>query len=711
MISYIKSINSSRKRLLIVVIGIAINVILKYVMYRFNIPLYLDTVGTIAVAVVSGPLAAISTALLTSILCSFFVPSSAYYGILGILIGIFAAVFERKGIFRHVKGVAAFILISAVIGGIFGALLQWVLLGKPEFPIVEEAVGTLALPNDPSYFYIFVLVNFAIEIVDKAITTGLVLMAVHFIPEKTRQEIWDSRWLQKPLSKQEIKELFSGHEKGDGLLKKRITLMLTFTAILLALSMAVISVALHYVNQKKEYTQIAVGASSLAATAVDPDKVGDYMSLGPKAPGYNKTLDVLYTIRDNSPAVKYLYVIRIEKDGCYVVFDLEAEDTAALAPGDKIEFEEAFADYIPVLMSGGEIDPVESDDISGWVLTAYTPVKNDAGRTVCYACADVSMEYLSDYLKDYIIRALLIFSGFFILVIAYGLSISNMNMVYPINSMSACAHNFSAKDLDQKSLDEDVAMLRSLDIHTGDEVEKLYHALCSMAMNTAEQVRSIRYYAQANAKMQNGLIITMADMVENRDSDTGAHVQKTAAYVRIILHGLKRKGYYAEKLTEKYMSDVEMSAPLHDVGKINIPDGILNKPGKLDDKEYEIMKTHTTAGKRILENAISSLEGENYLKEARNMAAYHHERWDGKGYPEGLKGEVIPLSARVMAVADVFDALASPRVYKPAFPLEKALKIIEEGSGTQFDPKCVEVFFEALPEVKQVLRKYHGDII
>ena len=205
------------------------------------------------------------------------------------------------------------------------------------------------------------------------------------------------------------------------------------------------------------------------------------------------------------------------------------------------------------------------------------------------------------------------------------------------------------------------------------------------------------------------LIITMADLVESRDSDTGAHVQKTAAYVRIIVEGLRKKGYYAGKITPKFVSDVVRSAPLHDVGKINIPDSVLNKPGRLTDEEFAIMRSHTTAGRKIMEHAISTVEGDNYLREARNMAAYHHERWDGKGYPEGLHGEVIPLAARIMAVADVFDALTSPRVYKPAFSLEKALSILEEGKGTQFDPKCVEVFMESLDEVRLILRKYNKE--
>ena len=142
------------------------------------------------------------------------------------------------------------------------------------------------------------------------------------------------------------------------------------------------------------------------------------------------------------------------------------------------------------------------------------------------------------------------------------------------------------------------------------------------------------------------------------------------------------------------------------MGKINITDAILNKPGKLTPEEFEIMKTHSTWGKKILDKAIRSVSGENFLREARNMAAYHHERWDGKGYPEGLAGEEIPLSARIMAVADVFDALTSVRVYKPAFPLDEAIRLIEEEKGTKFDEKCVEVFFDAIEEVKEVMEKH-----
>ena len=172
------------------------------------------------------------------------------------------------------------------------------------------------------------------------------------------------------------------------------------------------------------------------------------------------------------------------------------------------------------------------------------------------------------------------------------------------------------------------------------------------------------------------------------------------------MDGLKRKGYYSEKLTDKYINDVEITSPLYDIGKIKIPEAIINKPGPLNREEKEIMNTHVIEGKKILDNAINVVEGESYLKEARNMAAYHHENWDGTGFPLGLHGEVIPLSARVMAIADYFDEITSPRVYRKPVSLSEALEIIKKGSGTNYDPKCVEAFEDNYTEIKNVFRKY-----
>ena len=149
---------------------------------------------------------------------------------------------------------------------------------------------------------------------------------------------------------------------------------------------------------------------------------------------------------------------------------------------------------------------------------------------------------------------------------------------------------------------------------------------------------------------------------------------------------------------------------MHDIGKIQVPDAVLNKPGKLNDMEYEIMKTHTTAGKAVIDQVIAQVPNCAYLKDARDMAHYHHEKWNGTGYPEKLAGEDIPLSARVMAVADVFDALVSKRVYKPAMPYEKAFSIIKEESGKHFDPDVVKAFFAAEDEVVKVEEMFQTEL-
>ncbi|MBD5507848.1 MAG: HD domain-containing protein [Lachnospiraceae bacterium] len=203
------------------------------------------------------------------------------------------------------------------------------------------------------------------------------------------------------------------------------------------------------------------------------------------------------------------------------------------------------------------------------------------------------------------------------------------------------------------------------------------------------------FYHEQVSNMQSGLIKFMAEVVENRDDNTGGHIRRTAEYVEGITEELKKRGIYSDILTDRYMSDMIVAAPLHDIGKIHIPDAVLNKPGRLTEEEFEVMKTHTTAGEELLIHAKEELGESGYLNTAVEMAAYHHEWWNGKGYPYGISGEEIPLCARVMAVADVFDALTSKRCYKSAMPLEKAYAIIREESGTHFDPAVVEAFFAA----------------
>ncbi len=696
------------ERALIALSGIAINFVLFFIANKLGIPLYFDTIGTMFVAAVCGVFPGVAVALTTNILCSLFMSQAIFYSSLNILIAIVAYKFFKRARIKKVSSALLFISVAAFIGGVLGGVFQWLLLGEPQFATVRDTAKLITSEDSSGFFFAFLAVNFALNIIDKTICFVIAYLIFSIIRKEKKEAIRNSGFMQRGVLNARIEDEKGGRNDYGLSLQTRMALMFVITAAFITLVISVVSVRIYTTSLRAEYKQNAINAAKLAAASIDADKIDTYLVMGHRAEGYNETEQRLTDILENSNGVQYLYALKIERDGCHFIFDIDTEDTEGYEPGEVVPFDKEFEEFKDELIAGNEIKAVESDGVFGWLLTIYCPVKNDEGRTVCYTGADISLVYFSGYVKEYIVKILLIFSGFFLVVVIFSIWISRMRLVYPIKSMVRAAEDLSFEDLDQDEMDKNVGKLKALDINTGDEVEQLYDAICRMAVNNAEQTRRIRYFARANEKMQNGLIVTMANMVESRDSDTGAHVQKTAAYVRIILEGLKRKGYYPEKLNDKYIAEVEMSAPLHDVGKINVSDTILNKPGKLTDEEYEIMKTHTTAGKHILEDAISTVQGESYLKEARNMAAYHHERWDGKGYPEKLHGEVIPLAARVMAVADVFDALTSPRVYKPAFPLEKALAILQEGSGTQFDPKCVEVFMENLDEVKKVLKKFQN---
>jgi putative two-component system response regulator len=203
-------------------------------------------------------------------------------------------------------------------------------------------------------------------------------------------------------------------------------------------------------------------------------------------------------------------------------------------------------------------------------------------------------------------------------------------------------------------------------------------------------------------RLQNGIVTVLADVVEERDKRTGGHNDRTAMYVKILIKAMKERDVYSDEINEWDMDMVVSSARLHDVGKVHIFDVILNKPGKLDSGEYTEMKLHTTEGSRIIDRMIKQTGEEEFLHNAKMFAEYHHECWDGTGYPHGLAGTEIPLQGRIMAIADVYDALVSLRSYKEAFTEEEAVNIIVAKSGKHFDPKIVEVFLEVKDQFRAV---------
>ena len=207
-------------------------------------------------------------------------------------------------------------------------------------------------------------------------------------------------------------------------------------------------------------------------------------------------------------------------------------------------------------------------------------------------------------------------------------------------------------------------------------------------------------------KSHKNLILILADMVDTRDHGTGGHTDRTTAYIRIMIEEMQNQGVYAEEVESWDRELMSVCAILHDVGKIGVSDNILNKPSRLTDDEFTIMKDHASNGKKILDRIIERNGDDIFLTNALLFAAFHHENWDGTGYPNGLKGANIPIQGRIMAIADVYDALISERPYKPAFSHEDAVRIINEDRGKRFDPVIVDVFMSIKDRFREVKEQF-----
>ncbi|MBR1702836.1 MAG: HD domain-containing protein [Lachnospiraceae bacterium] len=672
-----------------------------------GLPLFLDNVGTLLAASLGGYLPGIIVGYVTNLVNATADPTNAYYAVLSVLIAVTGTFFAKRGYFKKLWKTCITFPVFAFIGGFIGSILTYLLYGYGMGEGISAPFAAALLEKGTlSVFWAQMISDVTIDLVDKAIVVLVTFGLLKIIPKKITSALELTNWRQKPLGKEEIAMSRENDTRGMSLRTKIIFIIGVIMAFI-----AFVTTAISYMLYKsaaiEQYTFTGRNVACLVASNIDADRVNDYFAEGESAEGYLETKERLYRIKESSPYIEYIYVYQIRPDGCHVVFDLDTEELEGAALGEVVSFDESFSELLPALLAGENIDPIVTDDTYGWLLTDYEPVYDSEGNCVCYACTDINMQEVKLDRVRFLTKVTSLFIGFFILILVLCMWLSEYHLIYPLDAMTFAARKFAFDN--EETLEIGVERLQALNVATGDEIENLYESLVKTMSQTVEYIDDVQKKGEEIAHMQNGLIYIMADLVESRDKCTGDHVRKTAAYVKLILELMKENNLYPDILTDEYIEDVCNSAPLHDVGKIKVSDVILNKPGKLTDEEFEIMKSHTTAGKEVIESAMRLTTDPGYLKEALNLATYHHEKWNGKGYPMGLAGEEIPLSARIMAVSDVFDALVSQRSYKKPFTLDEALKIIEEGAGTHFDPVIAKLFVDNKERVKEILEEHQRE--
>ncbi len=693
------------KLLGLILFGIVLNFICNRIAGALNLPFYLDCIGTIAAALIGGFVPGVMVGFFTNVvihLFSKYIMGDAgdvtlYYCVVSVLIGLLAAFFSQNKYFKKVSFKTLIPVLGFVIlGGGLGSVISWGLFGNT---LGDQLASSLANKIYVSVisdaFWAQLYAGLLVDIPDKLVSTILAIVIYKLYPKKI-----------KP-SRDRI-DLAALAKRGISLSGKIIIAV----SLIFGIASAVVSIV--SMNQFRDTlvaseAEYATDTAKFAATLVDGNMIDKYIERKDNAEGYYRINRYFSLIWHSSDRIQYLYVYQIKEDGCHVVFDVDTPDTPGSETGTIIPFDDGFGDKLDDLLAGKEIEPIITNDTYGWLLSSYVPIKDNQGRTQAYCCVDVAMPNIVEVERTFAFKITTILMGFFIMILTLSVYFAKRFIVSPVNSLAKLAGDFAYTDNEARK--ETLDSIKDLEIKTGDEIEQLYDAMAKTTRDTVDFINESQRKNEAISTFQSGMINVMADLVESRDQSTGEHIKNTSEYVAIICDELIKEGKFSDILNEEFKNNIVSSAPMHDIGKIKISDTILNKPGKFTDEEYEIMKTHAAEGAKIISTVKKTVESdalkEDYLGEAENMAHYHHEKWNGKGYPCGLKGEEIPLSARIMAVADVFDALVAVRVYKPAMPFEKAVSIIKESSGEHFDPAIVEAFVNAEDKIRAVTAQLH----
>ena len=438
------SIAPNRKRkwlplLFLIAGGILINVVGAKLALYFRLPLFLDSIGTVLVAVIGGYMPGIAVGFLTNVLNGLADYTTNYYSSISVLIAICSAWMAGKGAFRRMMPLLAAVLVLALIGGGLGSILTWFLYGGGigegiSAPLARSFYDSGRL----SLFLSQLSADLLIDLLDKLLTVLTAALVLRLLPPQLLARF-------KPAQPDSSNGTASRKVRRISLRSKTL-LMISASILLIAITVSLVSLSLFRKAIIEEKSKMALGIANTASTVFDHERVEEYLELGEDAPGYAESRKRLSDIMKSSDDVSFVYVYQIREDGCHVVFDPDTEDTPGEAPGSVIGFDEAFRPYLEDLLAGRPLSgPIISDETYGRLLTVYLPVYNEAGACQCYVGVDLSMSQLEATGSVFLVKILSLFFGFFILVLAIGAAAADYEIVQPVNRIAGAAGSFVAE--------------------------------------------------------------------------------------------------------------------------------------------------------------------------------------------------------------------------------------------------------------------------
>ena len=423
--------------------------------------------------------------------------------------------------------------------------------------------------------------------------------------------------------------------------------------------------------------------ANCASGSIDGDALSSLTADSVGSPEYKKIYDTLSVFRDNAE-VEYVYSIRSEGRGVFV-FTIDTDPDAPGQFGDRVKYTDALN---TAAHGTGSVDKTPYEDAWGRFYSAYSPVFDSSGDVAGIIAVDFPEEWFDEQLVSESGRLILIFSAVLLgtLVISIFVALSVVRgITNPLKKMARIAQKYREGNFSEK-----------MDVGGSEEITDLSEALSGMAESLQDKMailqsiqvtlsEEVEHKKNENEMLMVQIVQALADAIDAKDVYTKGHSGRVAEYSREIA---KRYGY-----SERKQEEIYVTALLHDVGKIGVPDEVINKPAKLTDEEFALIKAHPKLGADILDNIHS-------MPNLRAGARYHHERFGGGGYPDSISGKDIPEQARIIAVADAYDAMSSNRSYRKALPQETVRSEIEKGKGTQFDPVFADIMLSMIDEDK-----------